>query len=97
MVGAFAARAGVLRLDRLDECARKLEVVFSAHPRQIGREEPGGAHLGASAPNVTRELTEALVRYRFPLVPDDHCCPAKRVTARRTAMTESMSARFSRR
>jgi hypothetical protein len=31
------------------------------------------------------------------LMPNDHRCPAKRFTARRMSMTESMSSRFSRR
>jgi hypothetical protein len=41
------------------------------------------------------ELTEAVIRRRFALMPDDHCCPAKRFTARLTFTTESMSSRFS--
>ena len=97
MIGALAARPRVLRLDRLDERTCKLEVVSSADAWQIGRMKPGGAGRGAPPVNVARKVTEASIRNAFALVPDDHRCPAKRFTARRTFMTESMSARFSRR
>ena len=80
MIGALAARAGVLHLDGVDESARELEVVCSADPWQIGGVEPGCARLDPSASYVARELTETIVRRRFALVPDDHLCPAKRFT-----------------
>ena len=97
MVGALAARPRVLRLDRLDERTRKLDVVSSADAWQIGGVKPGGARLGASPVNIARKVTEASIRSAFALVPDDHRCPARRFTARRTSMTESMSSTFSRR
>ena len=59
VIGALAAGPRVLRLDRLDERARKLEVVSSANSRQVGGVEPGGSRLGVSTSNVAREVTEA--------------------------------------
>ena len=97
MIRALASGAGVLRLDGVDQRAGELEVVFPADPRQIGGVEPRGAWLGLSAPDVARQVSEPPVRRRFALMPDDHRCPARRFTARRTLMRESTSSRFSRR
>ena len=96
VIRALGPGAGVLDLDRVDELAGELQVVFPADPRQIGGVEPRGARLGLSAPDVARQVPETPVRYRFALMPDDQRCPASRFTARRTLMTESMSSRFSR-
>ncbi len=95
MIGALAPRPRVLRLDRFDERTRKLEVISSADAWQIGGVEPGGSRLGVSTSNVARKVTEASIRSALSLVPDDHRCPAKRFTARRTSTAESMSSRFS--
>ncbi|MBT8451450.1 MAG: hypothetical protein KJO40_05740 [Deltaproteobacteria bacterium] len=83
-------------MDRLDERTRKLEVVSSADAWQIGGVKPGGARLGASPVNVARKVMEASIRSALSLVPDDHQCPAKRFTARRTFTAELMSSRFRR-
>ena len=58
--------------------------------------KPSGAWLGVSPADVACRMSEPFVRYRFPLVADDHRCPAKRFTARRTSTTEPMSSRLSR-
>jgi len=96
VVRASSPGAGVLRLDGVDECTRELEVISSADLWKIGGVEPSGARLGASPLDVTRKVTEASIRSGFAMMSDDHRCPAKRLTARRTSMTESMSSRFSR-
>lgn len=89
MIGALAARAGVVLLNRLDESARQLQVVGPNDARKVGRVEPRRSRLGAPAAYVARELTEALVRRRFALMPE-------RFTALRTSTTESMSSTSSR-
>ena len=76
--------------------ARELKIVCPCDSRQIRSQEPSGARLSVSATYVARELPETLVRCRLSLMPDDHRCPAKRFTARRTSTIESMSSRFSR-
>ena len=96
VIGALAACPSVLRLDGVDERTRKLEVISSADAWQIGGVKPGSARLGASPLNVAREITEASIRRALSLVPDDHRCPAKRFTARRTSTAEWMSSRFRR-
>ena len=96
MIRALASGAGVLRLDGIDELAGELEVVSSADSRQVGGVEPSGTWLGGSPLDVAGQVSEPLVRYRFALVPNDHRRPAKRFTALRTFMRESMSSRFRR-
>lgn len=91
----MGARASVLRLDGLDEPARKLEVVGPCDPWKIGGQEPRRSRLGARTPDVASELAEPLVRRRFALVPDDQRSPARRFAALRTWMMESRSSRFS--
>ena len=95
VVGTVAARAGVLRVHSLDESARQLEVAGPGHARKIGSQEPGRSRLVASTSNVARELAKPLVACRCTVVADNHRRPAKRSTARRTWMMESISSRFS--
>ena len=83
-------------MDGVDELAGELEVVSPADPRQIGGVEPSGAWLSISPMDVASQVPEPPVRLRFPLMPNDHRCPARRFTALRTSMTESRSSRFSR-
>jgi hypothetical protein len=95
VIRAVVARAGVLRVDGLDESARELEVAGPGHANKIGGQEPGRARLLASTPNVAGELTKASFACRRTLVPNDHGPPDKRSTARRTWMMKSRSSSFS--
>ena len=62
MINAVAAGTGVLRVHGFDKSAGELEVVGRSDARKIGGQEPGRSRLGASAPNVARELTKPSVR-----------------------------------
>jgi hypothetical protein len=60
VIGALAARAGVLGLDGLDQPAGELDVLGGGHTGEVSGEEPGGSGIGAPAADVVSELTKAL-------------------------------------
>jgi hypothetical protein len=84
-------------LDGVDELTGEFEVVGPGDARKIRCEEPRGSQPGVSPADIARQVPEAPVRCRFPVMTDDHRCPARPFTALRTSMTESMSSRFRRR